>query len=337
MVRLSFIVPCYNVERFISKCLGSIFSCDIPEDEFEVICIDDSSSDTTVLQLKRWLATHRNIRVITNPVNKGIGATRNIGIRESHGKYLWFVDSDDFICGRGIDAIVKDAEARDVDVLCFNYRKTDYEGNELSAYYVFSSMSSIDGYSFVNKVFGNSIVYHIGYVCRFLYRSSFIQSNQLFFPEGVIWEDTVYMPKAMLKAKSIASVPNVLYSYRTNPTSISNVFLKSYPAKQIFDWSFRTGKELLDFSSEVKDFALKEAFKSVAIRKYINGFSLLLFRTSVRERKCFYRQVRESRKDVNNVKKELNLLNRILLSPVGPAVASIGAAVYKLTHNRRHV
>lgn len=336
MIRLSFVIPCFNVERFILECLDSVFACDIPEDEYEVICVNDCSTDATGQILESCIASHPNLRVINHPVNKGLGAARNTGIKEARGAFLWFIDADDFISGQRLNAIIQEATTNDVDVLCFNYRKTDNEGKELSVYNVFSNVSPIDGYSFVNTVFGSSIVFHMGYVVRFIFKVDYLKSSRLFFPEGVIWEDTVFMPKALLKANRVASIPDVLYSYRTNPASLSNVFIKSYPAKLIYDWSFKTGKELLDFSEEVEDPKLKEAFKRSAINKYINGFSLLLFRTNQSERKAFYIIVKKSRKEVDGVRAELTPLNRLLLSPVGLPIASVGSTAYKLTHRKHY-
>lgn len=336
MIRLSFVIPCYNVERFVLECLDSIFSCDIPENEYEVICVNDCSTDETGQILNNRLSVHPNLRVINLPVNKGPGAARNAGIKEARGTFLWFIDADDFISGQRLNAIIKEAAAVDVDVLCFNYRKTDEGGKELSTYNVFSKVSPINGYSFVNTVFGSTIVFHMGYAVRFIFKVDYLKSRRLLFPEGVIWEDTVYMPKALLKASRVASIPDILYSYRTNPASISNIYIKSYPAKLIYDWSFVTGKELLDFSDEVEDSNLKEAFKRSAINKYINGFSLLLFRTNQSERKAFYKIVKKARKEVDIIRGELTPINRLLLSPVGFPIASIGAIIYKFTHRKRY-
>lgn len=336
MIHLSFVIPCYNVEQFVMDCLDSVFSCDIPINEYEVICVNDCSTDATGQILDSCLTSHPNLRVINHTVNKGPGAARNTGIREARGEFLWFIDADDFISGQRLNSIIKDAATNDVDVLCFNYRKTDNDGKELSTYNVFSTGSPIEGYSFVNKVFGSSIVFHMGYVVRFIFKVDYLKSSQLLFPEGVIWEDTVFMPKALLKANRVASIPDCLYSYRTNPSSLSNIYIKSYPAKLIYDWSFKTGKELLDFSEEVEDSNLKEAFKRSAINKYINGFSLLLFRTNHSERKAFYKIVKKARNEVDSIKAELTPLNRLLLCPVGHPVASLGATIYKLTHRKRY-
>ena len=332
-VLLSLIVPCFNVENYVQQCLDSIYSCDLDEKQFEVLCIDDYSSDGTRTILEQNGRQHGNLRIIVNSTNKGLSATRNTGIREAKGEYLWFVDSDDFVTAKGLANLVYRMIDQDLDVLCFNYRQVDEEGKELSEHVVFNETSSQDGYSFVKTVFGKSIVYHMGYVVRFLYRTEYLRSHQLFFPEKVYWEDTVYMPKSIIEASRIASSAEILYSYRVNPKSFCSTFLRTYPAKSIFEFSFCAGSDLFSFSNEVKDEELKDAFYDTAVQKYINGFPIYLFRTSWSERKKFYALIKERKTEVNRLRRNMTMFRKGLLLPViGPTLAEIGSAVYKVYH-----
>lgn len=330
-ILLTFVVPCYNVEKYIQRCLDSIFACGLQERRFEVLCVNDCSPDNTIDVLKSNQKSHSNLRIINHETNKGLGGGRNTGIREAQGKYLWFIDSDDEIVPSGfVDALGK-AEVEDLDVLCFNYCRIDEEGKELSRHGFFGETSVSNGCSFVNKVFGDSIVYHMGYVVRFLYQTNYLRSHQLFFPEQVHWEDTVFMPKSILLADRIASVPQVFYAYRVNPDSISGVFGKAYPAKSIYDYSFCAGGDLLHFAEGVKDTSLRNAFKNTAIQKYINGFALHLLRTSKKERNCFFGLIKKREEEVNSLKQYMNLLNRVMLFPsVGPLVTNLMSRVYMI-------
>lgn len=333
-ILLTFVVPCYNVERYIQRCLDSIYACGLDEDCFEVLCVNDCSPDNTINVLKSNQKNHPNLRIINHETNKGLGGGRNTGIRESKGRYLWFVDSDDEIVPSGFSNAFSTALENDLDVLCFNYCRIDEEGNELSRHLVFEKTSVADGYSFVKKVFGNSIVYHMGYVVRFLYRVDYLRSHQLFFPDHVHWEDTVFMPKSILLAERIASVPQVFYAYRFNPDSISGAFGRAYPAKSIYDYSFCAGRDLLSFSEEIKDDALKDSFRKTAIQKYINGFAIHLLRTSKKERNRFFKLIKGKKGEVKPLKQYMNLLNRALLMPlVGPLAANLMSRVYKIKHD----
>lgn len=335
-ILLSFVVPCYNVEKYIQRCLDSIYACGLPESQFEVLCVNDCSPDNTVAILKRNEKEHSNLHVITHVKNRGLGGGRNTGIREAKGRYLWFVDSDDEIMTNGFMDALTMALEKDLDVLCFNYCRIDEEGKELSRHVVFGETSVSNGYSFVNKVFGDLIVYHMGYVVRFLYRADYLRSHQLFFPEQVHWEDTVFMPKSILLAERIASVPQVFYAYRINPDSISGAFGRAYPAKSIYDYSFSSGPALLHFSEEIKEERLRIAFRNTAIQKYINGFAIPLFRTSKQERKRFFELIKEREGEVKPLKQHMNTLNRMMLMPlIGPLATNMMSRIYLKKHGSR--
>lgn len=330
-ILLTFVVPCYNVEKYIQRCLDSIYTSGLDDDCFEVLCVNDCSPDNTNDILKLNQKNHINLRIINHAKNKGLGGGRNTGIREARGKYLWFVDSDDEIVTCGFVDALSLAMEKDLDVLCFNYCRIDEEGKELSRYVVFGETSVLNGYSFVNKVFGDSIVYHMGYVVRFLYRTDYLRAHQLFFPEKVHWEDTVFMPKSLLYSERIASVPQVFYAYRANPNSISGVFGKSFPAKSIYDYSFCAGRDLLRFSEEINDVGLRNAFRNTAMQKYINGFAIHLFRTSKQERKLFFQLIIERDEEVKPLKQYMNLLNKVMLVPiVGSLITDLMSSVYKM-------
>lgn len=330
-ILLTFVVPCYNVERYIQRCLDSIYACGLEENCFEVLCVNDCSPDNTIDILKLNQNGHGNLKIINHNKNKGLGGGRNTGIREARGKYLWFIDSDDEITGEDFSGALEMAVDDNLDVLCFNYCRIDEESRELSRHLVFKDTQATDGNSFVNEVFQCGIVNHMGYVWRFLYRTDFLRGHKLFFPEQVHWEDTVFMPKSILLAERIASVPQVFYAYRVNPDSISGVFGKAYPAKSIFDFSFCAGEGLLRFSEEVKDNELRDAFRNTAIQKYINGFAIHLFRTSKKERKRFFELIKERKAEVEPLKQYFNLLNRVMLFPfVGTLAANLMSRVYKM-------
>ena len=334
-ILLTFVIPCYNVETYIQRCLDSIYACGLEEECFEVLCVNDCSPDNTIDILMSNQKKHVNLRIINHEANKGLGGGRNTGIREAQGEYLWFVDSDDEIVPSGIADVLGRAVSEDLDVLCFNYCRIDEEGKELSRHVVFGKTSVFNGYSFVNKVFGESIVYHMGYVVRFLYRTDYLRSHQLLFPERVHWEDTVFMPKSILLAERIASVSQVLYAYRVNPDSISGTFGRAYPAKSIYDYSFSSGPALLHFSEEIKDEGLRTTFRSTAIQKYINGFAIHLLRTSKKERDCFFQLVKEREDVVKPLKQYMNILNRVMLVPLsGPLVTNLMTIIYKMNHSR---
>ena len=96
-IRLSIIIPFFNVEKFIGRCLESVYSQDIPENEYEVICVDDSSPDDSLSIVQDYAQKHANLRIVKNKQNRKLGGARNAGLDVASGDYIWFIDSDDFI------------------------------------------------------------------------------------------------------------------------------------------------------------------------------------------------------------------------------------------------
>ena len=96
MRKLSIILPCYNVERYIADCLDSIYTQDLTEDEFEVICVNDCSTDGTREVIENY-ASHSNLTLIDHAENLTAGGARNTGIKAAKGEYIWFVDPDDMV------------------------------------------------------------------------------------------------------------------------------------------------------------------------------------------------------------------------------------------------
>ena len=93
---LSFIVPVYNAQAYLEECLSSLIHQDIPEEDYEIICVNDGSKDTSADILLQWQQKHHNI-VVAHKENGGVVSARNLGLTLARGDYVWFVDSDDFI------------------------------------------------------------------------------------------------------------------------------------------------------------------------------------------------------------------------------------------------
>ena len=331
---ITFVLPCYKVEKFVQMCLDSIYDTNLPENRFEVLCINDCSPDNTQQILELNQRVHSNIRIVKHVQNKGLGGARNTGIKEAKGKYLWFVDSDDAITAPRLMELLQEAEKKRLDLFCFNHRRIDEGGKVLSTELFFRNIEELDGFSFAESAFGHlGIIYYMMFVWRFIYRTDYIRSLNFFFPEKVAWEEPVFVSKTILNAKRIASYADVMYSYRSNQTSTTGSFWRSYPAKLIYDHTFPLGSSLLLFSEEIKEESLRKAYRDWAINNYINGFPVFLFRTSKAERKKFYLMVKEQGKGTNEAVKGLTFLSKLLLNPIiGPSLAAIGARCYKWTH-----
>ncbi len=273
-VRLSYIVPVFNVERYLGQCLDSILSTTISNNDYEIICVNDGSTDKSTDILRNYQRLYSNIFVVEFRENRGLSAARNAGVRFAKGDYIWFVDSDDFIVNKAVASLLTMAECNNVDVLLFNYYDYSSDKGIECEQKIFTDTKVMNGQRFVETQFGDSFVYYIGYVWRFLLRREYIKQNGFYFPEGQYWEDTVYFPRAILYADRIMSSTIFGYYYRTNPTSISGGKSKSWSCRKIFDYCFRAGWALYRFGNEIesKNPHFATIFRRFAIYHYIMTF-----------------------------------------------------------------
>ena len=128
MLKLSIIIPVYNVEPYIAKCLDSCLHQDIPTDEYEIIVVNDGSPDNSVVIVKDYMQRYLNVRLV-NRDNGGLSAARNTGLKEAKGEYVWFVDSDDWIEPYVLKHLTDKAYKDKLDVLCFNLQLAFPDGH----------------------------------------------------------------------------------------------------------------------------------------------------------------------------------------------------------------
>ena len=222
MVKISIIMPVYNAENFIKETLNSIVNQTFQD--FELICIDDGSSDDSLKILNEYADWH--IKVIPQE-NKGVGATRNRGLKESSGDYVFFMDSDDQIHPMFLEKVYKNLTDNDSDIVL--YKIGNIENDEklhINPYKIFSVPTrSID---FSNYTFNYESVRKYVMNLYFapwmkVYRKEFLEKYDDFtFDETLPYEDVLFHIKSILRAPRISFIPEYLYYYRTdNPSSLS--------------------------------------------------------------------------------------------------------------------
>ena len=120
MIQLSIVIPIYNVENYLDTCLSSVMTQDIPLTDYEVILINDGSSDGSLVIAERFAAQYSNVRLISQE-NRGLSGARNRGIEEAQGEYIWFIDSDDYIEIDCISVLLEYMISGGLDAMRFNY------------------------------------------------------------------------------------------------------------------------------------------------------------------------------------------------------------------------
>ena len=208
--KVSIIVPCFNVEGSVANCLGTIQDQNFTD--FEVICVDDGSTDDTVKRIEPFLIDAR-FRLISQE-NRGLGGARNTGIRHAKGKYITFIDSDDWVLPTFLEKLVKLAELDNLDVVDTLHLELNSDG------VITRKRHEIDfGHSnyFEKQINGKAPP---NACCR-LYRRSLLTENNLFFLEKVLHEDMPFTPRVYALARSHKTVPEYLYVWNLNAKSIS--------------------------------------------------------------------------------------------------------------------
>lgn len=208
-MKFSVVIPVYNVEQYLEQCLESIKGQDFMD--YEVICVNDGSTDHSRAILEDWSAKFPQMKVIDRE-NGGLSAARNTGLEAAHGDYVVFVDSDDWVETNMLSRLAD--ETRGEDVVCYASRRTDNGNTDLL------EEERGNGWDYYNRHALEARIVPFVCVWQRCYRRAFLLEHDLSFREGILHEDNEFTPRVCLKAKSVKVVPDVLYNYRVRPGSI---------------------------------------------------------------------------------------------------------------------
>lgn len=229
-IKVSVIVPVFNVEEYLSTSLDSILNQTLKD--IEIICINDGSTDASLDILENYAKKDARIKIISKK-NEGQGIARNIGLDNAQGEFIAFVDSDDFIKEDMLEKSYEKSVSKNLDLVMYKISSFDNETHEINDNLWYYSLKCFDG--FEKEIFNNSDTKkftHLISVTPFnkLYKRSFIEKNNIRFPDKYIFEDEVFFYNVYLKAKRISLIDENLYYYRTNRkgSTVSNNSDKDY-------------------------------------------------------------------------------------------------------------
>ena len=225
---ISVIIPCYNIEKHLRQCLDSIVNQTLRN--IEIICVDDGSSDGTLEILNEYEKNDNRFKIISQK-NAGAGAARNNGLRMAKGKYLSFLDSDDFFELDMLEKAFESAEKYQADFVVFNSNQYHMDKdrfveidwvmrkNEIPPYMPFS----------YRQLTGNVFKTFVGWAWDKLYLRSFVLDNNLWFQEQRTTNDLLFVFSGLVVAKKIAVVNEVLaHQRRGSSESLSVTREKSW-------------------------------------------------------------------------------------------------------------
>lgn len=210
---ISVVIPCYNVEKYLKQCMDSVLSQTLKD--IEVLCVDDGSSDGTLDILKEYQKKDHRIKVIVQK-NAGAGAARNHGLKEAKGKYVSFLDSDDFFEPEMLQEAYESAEKNQADFVVFNSDQYHMDKECYVEVPWVLRMQEIPPYMPFNyrQLTGNVFKTFVGWAWDKLYRKSFVEENNLWFQEQRTTNDMLFVFRALTVAKRISVVNKVLAHQR---------------------------------------------------------------------------------------------------------------------------
>lgn len=212
-VAISVIVPAYNVERYLEKCIDSILAQTFTD--YELILIDDGSTDKSGEICDEYLLKNHRIKVLHN-ANGGVSTARNEGIRLAGGKYISFVDADDTVDSDCFEKLILAAAEKDYDFAICGFKKIrkPSKNKEAVVYqYCYDLTGSIEEFlSCIPQYIDNALLQG---PCNKLFKTQIIKEYNLLFPLDMNFgEDTVFVYKYLLHTKNVASIKDCLYNYR---------------------------------------------------------------------------------------------------------------------------
>ena len=292
---LSIVIPAYNAGSYLDECLDSCVRQDLDSEKYEIIIINDGSTDSTGDIAAKWAAEHRNIKVITQE-NKGLSMARNAGIEAAEGKFIMFVDSDDTIAQNCLGALTGLCREKNPDMLRYcAANKTDYDFVRRFSYQ--------DG----KIASGKELLKEPFQVCApfSIYRKAFLDEFNLRFHPGLYHEDNEFTPRAYWYAQTIVSVNDLVYYVRHTPESITRTPnpKRGYDLLNIIEMLVAFTET--NVAQEYKPYFYKQ------ISDCFNGCIKLMNSLTGNEKACLKSKVNESRHILKYLKKSSSLSHRI--------------------------
>jgi len=229
---ISVIIPVYNVEDYLHICINSVLKQTYQD--FEIICVDDASTDSSLEILEYFSQKDSRIKIIKNDFNQGAGYSRNCGLDVANGKYVFFLDGDDWIDFNTFEILIKKADENNVDLLFFNEISFHEETWEFS---INRNLNEMLIPKFENKVFNHfdldkkNLFKLSDDIWSKLYLKSFLDDNNIRFSnENLAYENIPFFYNVITAADRISLIKDKFYNFRKN-----KFLLRKSNHEKIFD------------------------------------------------------------------------------------------------------
>lgn len=259
-MKVSVVIPVYNVEKYLSDCLDSILRQTLAD--FELILIDDGSADSSFAIMQQYALSDVRIRIVSQ-TNRGVSAARNHGLSLAQGDYVLFVDSDDTILPNTLEYLWNHAQKTDADIVLGNVWMYNLDGGRCK---IFLRPAWIDQqrlvrgdllYAALMPTFSfPSVVY------LYFSKRSFLIENNLWMKEGIVHEDELWCTQALCISRKVAPLDFCYYSYMQREGSIMNSDNLCYRTESMLV----VVKELVIFADSYKADLLAETVNWIYVR-----------------------------------------------------------------------
>ena len=301
--KLSIIVPIYNVEQYLRKCVDSLLAQDISD--YEIILVDDGSTDNSGAICDEYTSpsfvnslTRSVVIKVIHRKNGGLSAARNSGIEVAQGKYIMFVDSDDYIEPNVLSGLIAQVERDNLDVLRYRlqyvnpqyeaynpYKSDPFKGNDYSE-------EVTDGVTFLNKRMNTQCYAWVFLIKRNLIIDDRCIDDRCLFTEGIYFEDTDWTPRMLVRAHCVASTNTVVYNYLQREGSITKAVNRSKQQK-VLDDKMRLISEMQRQAKELQDKGLNNAWFNRMIADTVISVIGILSVDFYSERKGYLKQLKQ--------------------------------------------
>lgn len=216
-MKLSIIVPVYNVEKYIRPCVESLFRQGLNEDDYEVILVNDGTQDNSFGIIEDIISKHKNIKIVEQ-TNQGLSVARNVGIKNAIGNYILFVDSDDLLVDNSLSQLLPHLYSSSADMMVAELVKmTD---DEISKYNGRTKMEVRIEEKTATDIFLYDFNPRQCYVVRVIYNKKFLEKNKLHFIPGIFFEDVPFTTECYIKGGKCLKTSFPFYIYRQREGSI---------------------------------------------------------------------------------------------------------------------
>ncbi len=307
MLKLSFILPCYNVAPYIGRCIESIEAQDIPQMEYEVICVDDCSKDNTVEVIKEYQKRYPNIRLICHTENKTAGGARNTGIDAAQGEYIWCVDPDDSIRSKVIGVLISKAEMMNLDILLFNLSMKKENGQQTKESIIHKSHNrTFTGKEYIEQQCAPRYIYNVAFHTCCLYKREFLNSKSIRYPEIRAAQDVVFVWSSMFNAQRVSAKDTVCYNVIRRPNSTTGS-KGCMAARAILSQSLLFAYEIHALRDKNKDLGtIVTNSINQAIGYALNTDSRNILYTTKQNQKEFYKSLQQNKEKINVLHSYMN-------------------------------